>query len=213
MTETEISFDQPRSGFGAWLGIVLLFFVFALFVWAVMKIVPHRDDYEKKRAEVRLEKLKPVREEAAKALSGYGWVDKSKGVVRLPIDRAMELTVAELAQKKPTVAYPIPPEPAAAAAVPAAAAAAATPAGSPAGSQPKPASIAGETSENRNQPTGAANPPNAAPSSQPGPSASPAASPPAPSSQARPNPAAPTVTPVQQPAGTPIPFPGTTPKP
>jgi hypothetical protein len=29
------------------------------------------------------------------AASTYGWVDKDKGVVRLPIDRAMELTIQE----------------------------------------------------------------------------------------------------------------------
>jgi len=32
---------------------------------------------------------------------------KNKGVARIPIDRAMELTVAELAQKKPAPAGPI----------------------------------------------------------------------------------------------------------
>ncbi len=211
--ETEISFEQPRSGFGAWLGIVLLFFVFALFVWAVFGIMPHGDNYEQKRAEARMEKLKTVRDEADKALVGYGWVDKSKGVVRLPIDRAKEVTLADLAQRKPAVAYPIPPEvPAESATAPTAPSPGATTASpSPAGSLPKATAITGKDSENRGQPTGAANPPNAAPASQPGASATPAASPPAPSSQARPNPAAPTVTPVQSPAGTPIPIPGKTP--
>jgi hypothetical protein len=215
MTDTEISFDQPRSGFGAWLGVVLLFFVFGIFVWAIMHIVPRGDTYEAKRAAARMEKLKTVREEGEKALQGYGWVDKSKGVVRLPIDRAMELTLADLAQKKPVVAYPIPPEvPAASAAAPTAPAPAGPAAsGSPAGSQPKPTSIEGKDSEARGQAAGGANPPNTAPGSQPGPSATAAASPPAPASKAQPNPNAPTATPVQQPAGTPIPLPGTTPKP
>jgi hypothetical protein len=211
--ETEISFEQPRSGFGAWLGIVLLFAVFALLVWAVMGMMPHGDDYEQKRAEARVVKLKTVRDEANAALHGYAWVDKSKGVVRLPIERAVELTLADLAQKKPAVAYPIPPEvPAESAAAPTAPSPATTTASpSPAGSLPKAAAITGKDSENRGQPTGAANPPNAAPGSQPGPSATPAASPPAPASQARPNPSAPTATPVQSTAGTPIPIPGKTP--
>ncbi|MDQ2919980.1 MAG: hypothetical protein M3R10_08910 [Verrucomicrobiota bacterium] len=211
--ETEISFEQPRSGFGAWLGIVLLFFVFALFVWAVFGMMPHGNDYEQKRADVRLEKLKTVREEANKALQGYGWVDKSKGVVRLPVERAMEVTLVDLANKKPAVAYPIPPEvPAESATAPTApspGAANASP--SPAGSLPKATAITGKDSEMRGQKDAAANPPNAAPASQPGASATPAASPPAPSSQARPNPNAPMPTPVQSPAGTPIPIPGKTP--
>ncbi|MGZ5002405.1 MAG: hypothetical protein ACXWBM_04360 [Chthoniobacterales bacterium] len=209
--ETEISFEQPRSGFGAWLGIVLLFLVFALFVWAVMGIVPHADNYEKKRADARMEKLKTVHDEADKALHGYAWVDKSKGVVRLPIERAMEVTLADLAQKKPTVAYPIPPPAADQTSAQTTApnapppATATTPAPSPAGSLPKATMSEGKNSEARGQPAGAANPPNAAPASQPGASATPAASPPAPASQARPNPSAPTATPVQSPVGSPIP--------
>ncbi len=133
--QTEISFEQPRSGFGAWLGIVLLFAVFALIAWAVIGIMPRGDNFEQKRAEARMEKLKAVREEADKALHGYAWVDKDKGIVKVPIERAMELTLADLANKKPTVAYPIPPE------VPATtdqAAPAAAPAPSPAAS-PAPA--------------------------------------------------------------------------
>lgn len=31
--------------------------------------------------------------------STYGWIDQSKGVVRLPLDRAMELTVRDHAKK------------------------------------------------------------------------------------------------------------------
>jgi len=211
--ETEISFEQPRSGFGAWLGIVMLFAVFALLVWAVMGMMPRGDHYEQKRAEARVEKLKTVRDEANTALHGYAWVDKSKGVVRLPIERAMEVTLADLAKKKPTAAGPIAtPAPVADATAPATPSPAATTASpSPANSLPKATAITGKDSENRGQPAGTSNPPNAAPASQPGPSATPAASPPAPASQARPNPSAPTVTPVQSTAGTPIPIPGKTP--
>ncbi len=96
--------------FGTWLGVVLLFAVFGLFVWAVMGIMPRGNDYEQKRAVARADKLKAVREEANAALQGYAWVDKAKGTVRVPIQRAMELTVAELAQKKPVPANPIVPD-------------------------------------------------------------------------------------------------------
>lgn len=33
------------------------------------------------------------------AATTYGWVDKDKGVVRLPLDRAIELTIQEHAKK------------------------------------------------------------------------------------------------------------------
>ena len=200
--------------FGTWLGIVLLFAVFGLFVWAVMGAMPRGDSYEQNRAKARVEKLKAANDEANAALQGYGWVDKTKGVARVPIQRAMELSMTELAQKKPTAAGPIPPEGVQAgqqAAAPGAPAAA-TPAPSAAPmTSPKASAIAGKDSEARGQAAASANPPGAAPGTQPGASATPAASPPAPASRPQPNPSAPVATPVQSPAGTPLPVPGTTP--
>jgi hypothetical protein len=37
-----------------------------------------------------------MRAREAAAATSYAWIDKEKGVVRLPIDRAMELTLREL---------------------------------------------------------------------------------------------------------------------
>ena len=83
-------------------------------------MMPRGNDYEQKRATARAEKLKALREEA-KPHSRYAWVDKTKGIVRIPIERAMQLTVAELARKKPVPANPIAPDvPPAPAAAPAA---------------------------------------------------------------------------------------------
>lgn len=108
--------------FSTWLGVVLLFGVFGLFVWVVIGASPRSDDYEAKRATAREEKLKTLREEAHKALTTYGWVDKAKAVTRIPIDRAMELTLADLVAKKPVPANPIAtPEPQAPAVSPSAA--------------------------------------------------------------------------------------------
>ncbi|HWA08426.1 MAG TPA: hypothetical protein VG838_03075 [Opitutaceae bacterium] len=39
-------------------------------------------------------------------VNSYGWVDQSKGIVRLPISRAMELTVQELSAKQPARTNP-----------------------------------------------------------------------------------------------------------
>lgn len=48
--------------------------------------------------EQRIEWLRETRAHEAAQLEGYGWIDRDAGVVRLPIDRAMDLTVEELNQ-------------------------------------------------------------------------------------------------------------------
>jgi hypothetical protein len=105
--ETLREIAHTRAPFSAWLGVVLLFVLFGVIVLAIIGPSPRRDDYEIKRAKARAEKLKTLREEDAKALTTYGWINKDKGVARIPIERAMELTVTELAQKKPAPAYAI----------------------------------------------------------------------------------------------------------
>ncbi len=98
---------QSRAPLSTWLGVVLLFALFGVIVLAVVGPAPRGADYEHKRANAREEKLKTLRQADAKELTTYGWIDKNKGVVRLPIERAMELTVAELSSKHPIPAYPI----------------------------------------------------------------------------------------------------------
>jgi hypothetical protein len=48
----------------------------------------------------RREYLTKLRQEQQDKAAHYGWVDQSKGIVRLPIDRAMELTLTELNSRK-----------------------------------------------------------------------------------------------------------------
>jgi hypothetical protein len=133
---------QSRAPLSTWLGIVLLFALFGVIVLAVIGPAPRGSDYEETRAKKRAEILKTTRDEAAKALTTYGWIDKNKGVTHIPIARAMELTVAQLAQQKPAPAGPIAtPEPQAPAAAPSAPAASVAPAASPrasAAAQPGP---------------------------------------------------------------------------
>jgi hypothetical protein len=200
---------HSRAPLSTWLGIVLLFALFGVIVLAVIGPAPRGSDYEETRAKKRAEILKTTRDEA-KALTTYGWIDKNKGVAHIPIARAMELTVAQLAQQKPTPAGPIAtPEPQAPAAPPSAPAASVAPVVAPqASATPKATTIgAGPESENRAQPAGAANPTAVQPATQPGPSATPAASSP-PSGQA-PVSSSPKVS--QSPPGTPLPSPVKTP--
>ncbi|PYL59461.1 MAG: hypothetical protein DMF24_13080, partial [Verrucomicrobia bacterium] len=98
---------HSRAPFSTWLGIVLLFALFGVIVLAVVGPSPRRSDYEETRSKKRVENLKKLREETEKDLTTYAWVDKNKGVARIPITRAMELAVAELVQKKPGPAGPI----------------------------------------------------------------------------------------------------------
>src|SRR6266487_619023 len=98
---------HSRAPLSTWLGIVLLFALFGVIVLAIIGPTPRGTDYEETRAKKRVENLKTLREEADKALTTYGWIDKNKGVARIPIERAMELTVADLAKQKPAPAGPI----------------------------------------------------------------------------------------------------------
>ena len=108
---------HSRAPLSTWFGIVLLFALFGVIVLAVVGPAPRGSDYEETRAKKRMENLKASRDDATKALTTYGWIDKNKGVARIPITRAMELTVAQLAQQKPAPAGPIAtPEPQATAA-------------------------------------------------------------------------------------------------
>jgi len=93
--------------FSTWLGVVLLFILFGVIVLAVIGPSPRGSDYEQMRAKKRIERLNALRKENEKELTTYAWVDKNKGVARIPINRAMELEVAELAQKRPAPAGPI----------------------------------------------------------------------------------------------------------
>ena len=195
--------------FSTWIGVVLLFAFFGLLVLVVIGASPRGDRYEEKRAKARFEKLQTARDQNATALTTYAWVDKSKGVVRIPINDAMKLTVAELAQKSPAPANPIVAE--VSPAPQSAAATSGSPVPSPtasAGETPKTSSVSGPDSTNRNQPAAINNPPPAPPGSQPGASATPAAAPPSAAVKA---PVSPSAAPAPSAPGTPLPVRGKTP--
>jgi hypothetical protein len=106
-TESLRQVAHARAPWSVWFGIVLLFALFGVIVLAIIGPAPRGTDYEDTRAKKRVENLKTLREESDKALTTYGWIDKNKGAARIPIERAMELTVADLAKQKPAPAGPI----------------------------------------------------------------------------------------------------------
>ena len=105
--------------------MMLLFVGLAAFLVSQRENIPTVDE---QTAEVRLKNLAELNAENQKILTQYHWVDKNKGVVGIPIDRAMDLVLAQLQANKPHAAGPINP--------PAAAPAAASPAPSPTAQMP-----------------------------------------------------------------------------
>jgi len=77
-------------------GILGTFLIVAALVWAMVHYTqpPPTED----RAAVRAKALADLRAAEAEALSTPGWVDQAKGIVRLPIQQAMQLTAAEWGQ-------------------------------------------------------------------------------------------------------------------
>jgi hypothetical protein len=65
--------------------------IVGVLVWA-MKYYTTPPPLRAERAVVRLQNLAELRETETVAATTYGWMDQSKGVVRLPLDRAVELT-------------------------------------------------------------------------------------------------------------------------
>jgi hypothetical protein len=163
-TQSARNIAYTRAPFSTWLGIVCLFLLFGLIVLAIIGPSPRTSDYEETRAKKRMERLKALHEETQKDLTTYAWIDKNKGVARIPIDRAMELTVSDLAQKKPAPAGPIATPPAQAA---------------PAAASPAPAASQLPVAAQPAKPSASAAPPagQAAPSASPPPQQSPAAPP------------------------------------
>jgi hypothetical protein len=65
-----------------------------------LKQVPE-DQHWKFSADGRKSRLEQIRANETFQLTNYSWVDQSAGVVRVPVDRAIELVVAEQRNAKP----------------------------------------------------------------------------------------------------------------
>ena len=118
---TSISTLQKNRGaaFVYFLAIMATFFLMAFLIWMTKEYTQPRS-ITANRAKDRAENLQKVKEAVGPALNEYGWQDQEKGFVRVPINRAMELTVNEwqnpaearaklLARVKEATALPPPP--------------------------------------------------------------------------------------------------------
>lgn len=86
--------------------LVLLFGLVTAF-W--LRARPTTTSYDQQRSVTRLERLAAMRQEEDSKVSSYAWVDKAKGVARIPVSQAMELVTAEL-KAKPVQASAVPVE-------------------------------------------------------------------------------------------------------
>jgi hypothetical protein len=87
-------------------GVVMIL----LFVGLVALLVIQRGQvqtYDEARKEQRLKNLAELNAENEKILTQYHWIDKAKGVVGIPIDRAMNLVLTDLQSIRPHAAGPI----------------------------------------------------------------------------------------------------------
>jgi hypothetical protein len=98
--------DNPKPV--SWAGVAAIFAGFALFLLLVYlarrpetpvqidvtKIA--EEERWKYTPEGRAQRLADVRAREQKQATSYAWIDQPHGVVLLPIDRAMELTVQEI---------------------------------------------------------------------------------------------------------------------
>ena len=83
--------------------MILLFFGLSLFLVMAGQTIPTVDE---NRREQRLKILSDLNAENDGILHQYHWIDKNKGVVGIPIDRAMDLVLIDLQSNKP---HPIRP--------------------------------------------------------------------------------------------------------
>ena len=96
-----------RSPWPAVAGAVVLIASFGVAAKLLTSWSPPPPPEDAARAAERAKAYEDLRVENATRLETYAWADRAKGTVQIPIRRAMELTLAELAARPPAPAGPI----------------------------------------------------------------------------------------------------------
>jgi flagellar basal body-associated protein FliL len=96
--------EKPKTGSGFLLSIVLLVLLISaviggLFVSSSSSATENEDA---DRATVRLKNLAELQASDTQALTTYGWNNQAKGIVHIPITKAMELVLPALNAPVPT---------------------------------------------------------------------------------------------------------------
>jgi len=82
------------------IGGFVIFVVILLVAYLPKTPEPLGVDNSVKTPAERKTALAELRAHEAKVATGYGWADQSKGVVQLPLDRAVELTLRDIEAKQ-----------------------------------------------------------------------------------------------------------------
>jgi len=109
----EMGFDrhEPKSSYLGWLtfSIVGLLFILIGGVWYLTTVAVLRVEEDQVQRPVA-EDYRNIRAREEQQLNQYEYIDKEKGVVRLPIDRAMALLAQEASENRVsynTKTYPV----------------------------------------------------------------------------------------------------------
>jgi len=79
------------------LGFLAIFLLILTVAYLPKRVAPAGDGV--KSPEERKALLSELRGKEQTAANTYGWVDKEKGIVRIPISAAMEISIRELAAR------------------------------------------------------------------------------------------------------------------
>ena len=90
---------------GLWLAAGFLGLASLAFVLRPAGVTP--DTILEKAAMERWDKLQKLKGEQEKEAASYGWIDKDKGIARIPVEKAMEIIAPRLRAQDPKPAYPI----------------------------------------------------------------------------------------------------------
>jgi hypothetical protein len=107
MSESPHSLSQRKHPYlpGVWLAVGFLALASLALLLRPLGVTP--STITEADAKVRLEKLAKLRAEQDQLTSSYGWADKDKSIARIPIAKAMEITMTSLRTNAPHPAYPI----------------------------------------------------------------------------------------------------------
>jgi len=90
---------------GIWLAAGFLGLASLAFLLRPAGLTP--DAILEKAAMERWDRLQKLKTEQQKEASSYGWIDKEKGIARIPVEKAMEIVTPKLRAENPRPAYPI----------------------------------------------------------------------------------------------------------
>lgn len=98
MADTE---SRKPNAFLVFLGSAVALTVVIIIVSGFVGSKPKVETVDAKRGQLRIEAREKLEKANLDLLTTANWVEKEKGIVRLPVDQAMKLVAADLAGKKP----------------------------------------------------------------------------------------------------------------